>query len=502
MTQAHASGIKRPRGRVPLLFVFTMMSAALLLLSACTGDDDSGASAILESAAADAPADFIDEGPTSAGMETAQADAELESAQADDSQQGGADGAALAVPTALTPADLGREIVYRATISVQADDVTSASDAAVAIVQDLGGIVFSQTTRTEPRPSAEITFKVRPADFSTALDRLAGVGKLVDQSISADDVTERVVDLESRISTAETSVTRLRKLLEEAVELEDVAQIERELLDRETTLEVLRGQLRTLRDQVDLATITLTIHQSPTVLPDTGIEARMWISDDAEDPCLGSGHYSADPDSTVYFCLEVENTGASALTGVSLRSRSVRLDVDAFETVQGSFDRIEPGGLLVTVLEMPIIDGRLAGRVATRGLEIGMEVKAVPVDARGEALQEVAAETYVWLDSDIDESLPGFADSVSEGAGFLRTVVGVVLIVVGVLVPFLPFIAVIIVLVWWRRRRRRARPERTPKPERTPRSKRKRAKAEASAPPPPAPKPEPEGSDDSSPTSS
>ena len=44
-----------------------------------------------------------------------------------------------------------------------------------------------------------------PDDFSTVLGRLARVGKLVDQSISADDVTERVVDLESRISTAETA---------------------------------------------------------------------------------------------------------------------------------------------------------------------------------------------------------------------------------------------------------------------------------------------------------
>ncbi len=472
------------RGRNPLLLVVALLSAALVVFSACAGDDDdSDTSATLERASADSPADFA---TAEDAPESESAPAEADSAGESSRLQAGADDGALAVPTALTPADLGREIVYRATISVQADDVAAASDAAVAIVQGLGGLVFSQTTQTEPRPSAQITFKVLPADFSTALDRLAGVGKLVDQSISADDVTERVVDLESRISTAETSVTRLRRLLEEAVELEDVAQIERELLDRETTLEVLRGQLRTLRDEVDLATITLTIHQSPTVLPDTGIEARMWVSDDAEDPCLGSGHFSADPDSTVYFCLEVENTGASALTGVSLRSRSVRLDVDAFETVQGSLDRIEPGGLLVTVLDVPIIDGRLAGRVATRGLEIGMEVKAIPVDANGEALQEVATETYVWLDSDIDESLPGFADSISEGAGFLRTIVGVVLVVVGVLVPFLPFIAAIAALIWWRRRRRRSRPEPAAKPEREPRSRRKRARAKASAPPPPA----------------
>ena len=482
----------RRRRRTPILFVLALLSAALVLLSACGGDDDSDASAVsLDRSVSGAAADLevAEEAPT-AEEAMAEPDAGTASAGEGSRRQAGADDTALAVPTALTPADLGRDIVYTATISVQADDVTAASNEAVAIVQGLGGIVFSQTTRTEPDPRTEITFKVRPADFSTALERLAGVGKLVDQSISADDVTERVVDLESRISTAEVSVTRLRRLLEEAVKLEDVAQIERELLDRETTLEVLRGQLRTLRDQVDLATITLTIHQSPTVLPDTGIDVGAWISDDADDPCLGTGHFTAEPDSTVYFCLEVENTGASVLTDVSLRSRNVRLDVDAFETVQGGFDRIEPGELLVAVLEVPITDGRLAGRVATRGLEIGLGVKAIPVDAQGVELPEVSGNTIVWLDSRTDDSLPGFVDSISDGAGFLRSIVGVALVVVGVLVPFLPFVAVIAALIWWRRRRRGAtRPERETKKARKAKKAKKAQKAErkAKASPPPAP---------------
>ena len=455
MTYANTPRVERRRGRAPFLFVLAVMST--VLLTACVGGDDEDDAAAVErvmaTSADDAPADFAEE---AAAEEAPMAEADEGTATAGEASglQAGTDGAALAVPTALTPADLGRDIVYRATISVQADDVTAASNDAIAIVQGLGGIVFNQTTRTEPRPQAEITFKVLPDDFSAALERLAGVGKLVDQSISADDVTERVVDLQSRISTAETSVTRLRKLLEEAVELEDVAQIERELLDRETTLEVLRGQLRTLRDQVDLATITLTIHQSPTVPPDTGIEVAAWVSEDAEDPCLGAQHLTADPDSTVYLCLEVENPGASALTHVSVRSLDVRLDTGAFKTRQGGFDRIEPGELLVAVLEVPIEDGRLAGRVATRGLEIRLQTKATPVDAEGAELPEVSGTALVWLDSRTDESLPGFADSVSEGAGFLRTIVGVVLVVVGVLVPFLPFLAVIAALVWWRRRRR------------------------------------------------
>ena len=452
----HVRTLRRPLRVLAL----TLLGAVLMLLSACVGGDDEAdtlAATSMESPAA------LDEGPFDMAEAAEEAPAPT-TVPMTTTPPGPDDGAGLAVPTALTPADLGREIVYRATISVQADDVTAASNEAVAIVQGLGGIVFSQTTRTEPEPRAEIVFKVLPGDFSTALERLAGVGKLVDQSISADDVTERVVDLESRISTAETSVARLRRLLEDAVDLEDVAQIEGELLERETTLEVLRGQLRTLRDQVDLATVTLTITQSPTVLPDTGIMAQAWVSDDADDPCLGTNHFNADPDTTLYFCLEVENTGASALTDVTVRSREVRLDVGSFELLQGRFDRIEPGELLVAVLAEPVEDGRMAGRVATRGLEINLEVEAVPVDSSGELLQEVSASAWVYVDVDPDESLPGFADSVSDGAGFLRTIVGVALVVVGVLIPFLPFVVVIIALVWWRRRRRRARRQASPPP--------------------------------------
>ena len=142
---------------------------------------------------------------------------------------------------------------------LRAPDVAAATREAVAIIQGLGGIVFGQQTFTKPQPRSEITFKVLPEDFALALERLAGVGQLVDQQISADDVTDRIVNFESRIITSEASVLRLRKFLEEATNIDNVAFLERELLNRETDLETLRGQLRTLQDQVSLATITLTI---------------------------------------------------------------------------------------------------------------------------------------------------------------------------------------------------------------------------------------------------
>ena len=210
MHDAHNPRVRPRRRRAPIVFVLALLSAALVLLSACGGSDDSALSATTEAGGVasdeEAPADFATAGPDTAEEPMAEEEALPASPDELSSSQAAIVETALAVPTALTPADLGRDIVYRATISVQADDVTAASNEAVSIVRGLGGIVFSQTTRTEPQPRTEITFKVLPDDFSTALERLAGVGTLVDQSISADDVTERVVDLESRISTAEVSV--------------------------------------------------------------------------------------------------------------------------------------------------------------------------------------------------------------------------------------------------------------------------------------------------------
>ena len=445
----------RTRRRQLIFILLAVLSAFFVLFAACgtNGDDDAGAAA---------PADFDmpteDSGPAPAA-EAMSDEMAMDEAASDDAEVvevtrlSGDNG--LAVPTALTPADLGRDIIYTAEISVQADDVEAASREAVAIVQRLGGIVFSQTTRTEPLPRTSITFKVLPQDFSTALERLSGVGRLVDQSISTDDVTEIIVDLRSRIITAEASVDRLRNFLQEATDLEDVAELERELLDRETTLERLRGQLRTLENQVDLATITLTIAQSPTVLPDTGILVTAWVSEDADDPCLGVQNITVEPEARVYLCLEVENTGTSALTDVEVTTRNLRLNLDNFRPAQGTFVRIEPNELMAAVLELPMEEGRLAGRVATRGLPIELEVTATPVNFDGTALDEVWGESVVWVQVDTDDALPGFGDSVSDGASGVVAVFSVILIVVGVLLPFLPIIAAIAALIWWIRRRRR-----------------------------------------------
>ncbi|WP_419927136.1 hypothetical protein [Candidatus Poriferisocius sp.] len=143
---------------------------------------------------------------------------------------------------------------------------------------------------------------------------------------------------------------------------------------------------------------------------------------------------------------------------MEVTTRNLRLNLDNFRPVQGNFNRIEPNELMAAVLELPIEDGRLAGRVATRGLPIELEVTATPVNFDGTALDEVWGESVVWVQVDTDDALPGFGDSVSDGASGVVAVFSVILIVVGVLLPFLPIIAAIAALIWWIRRRKTESP--------------------------------------------
>ena len=432
----------------------------VLLLAAACGGEDSGEESEMMAAATVAPESLSDEAmvTTTAMMAVVQeASADMEEAADGESSLPSSKDAGL---PAATPADLGRDVIYRGTVSVRAPDVEAAACEAVSIVQGLGGFVFGQQVSSSPEPESHLTFKVMPADFMPVLDSLAGVGELVEKRITADDVTERIVDFRSRIATAEASVLRLRDLLQEAPDLENVALIERELVQRETDLETLRGRLRTLTDAVSLATIEMAILQLHEPVPETGIDVDAWVSDSDEDPCLGEEVLVTSPDGDAYFCVQVENTGEVALTDVEVTSEALRLrpqdsrtDPRSFQLVSGTFDRIEPGELLSAVLRVAISEGRIAGRVATRGgVEVGFQVSGTPVPDDGVPLDTVTNDAITFVVVDEEEGPPSFIDSVVTGYGGLVRALAYIVATVGLLLPFIPVVVVIGAVYWWIRR--------------------------------------------------
>jgi hypothetical protein len=365
----------------------------------------------------------------------------------------GSDTDAQGVVATLQPGDFGRSIVYTAGLEIEVNDVVEAGRRAMIDLAGLGGVLFGQETTSGPEPRSVLTIKVPPENFAAALDRLSGLGTLVNQNVFADDVTERVVDLQSRITTAAASVERLRTFLEGATTMKDVADLEAQLLERETDLEVLRGQLRTLDQQVALATIVLTLTE-PT--PDPALELVATAFAGSDGHCPGSEELALDEGDAFTMCYEVRNTGDTLLGEIEVRDPGLEARFEEMQRVEGDDSvPLAPGGHLIYTFTAK----------ADPGQWISPEVQATALDANGAPLwQQVTLANLQGATLEVapDNSLPGFVDVLSGAWHGLQRLGGVAVIVGGALLPFI-WIPALLVLAWWWLRHRR-RPAASPAP--------------------------------------
>lgn len=207
-----------------------------------------------------------------ATAESDQSESQLTGAAASDNATGGApadESPSFAVDViGAPPAELGREVVSTATVTLRADDIAAAKEQAAAVVDGSGGYVFGEQGQFGDNPSVTLTLKVPPERFRSTLAGLGRLGTVDRQDVTTDDVTEQVIDLDSRIASAEVSVDRVRGFLDRANNVIEISSFESELLRRETDLEKLRGQKRSLDGRIDLATIVLTV-QPPVPVAET-----------------------------------------------------------------------------------------------------------------------------------------------------------------------------------------------------------------------------------------
>ncbi len=430
----------RRRRRWGLLGAFVALA---LLLAACGSDDDAAESGVDEETSTEAAepmeGDASDDGGfdvESDGQAASEDDAMEEEAGdvddgADRALSEGDPGSPLgAGGTQVTPtaADLGRKLIFTAFLTVGVDDVAAASAEATSVIEGLGGFLFGQSTEGGPNARSELTFKVLPDDFNLALERLGAVGELRNQTVTTDDVTERVVDLESRIEVAELGVARLRAALEGSQSLEDYAEIERLLLGRESDLEVMRGQLRTLQDRIDLATITLVLSQE-RVENGVVVDVTSYEGHDGGRLCPGQSGRSVEEGSDVTVCFEVTNIGDQTLVDIALTDTVLEIDSETeLLSVFGDLTELAPGQSALVAYETRV---ERTQRLRTR-------VAAVPTDGLGgERGPAVQAEGEAEIRTFASEDPPGFGDGFGVAVDILRGLWTALIVTIGFLIPLL-----------------------------------------------------------------
>jgi hypothetical protein len=429
-----------------------LVLALALLIAACGSSNDSQSSVNDAMGSRDSGGG---DGGSSADASTGEA--ERPSSPNGDSDDGPLDlnvgGGGATVPgdatsaSRLTPADFGRSIVYVARTEVMVEDVPSAVSQAKTAMASLGGLLFGEQTQTGEVSRTTLDFRVLPEDFQEALRRLEGLGEFESQEVTVDDVTERVVDLRSRVATSEVSVERLRDLLSGAKNLEDVARLETQLLERETALETLRGQLRTVEGQVDLATILLTLREPapPAIDAELDYEVTFADGDEGGENCAGSfDELEVDEGDTFTVCVTITNVGNTPVGDIEVRDHGLDLRGRDFQLIDAPAELVL--GVGATAVAWAATEAPAKGGSA-------VAVAGVAYDDDGESLR-IGAQTERVSDGTVrfneDNSVPSFLDGLAASGQAIIVAATVSVLLAGFL---LPFAIVIVPLGWWGRRR-------------------------------------------------
>lgn len=171
---------------------------------------------------------------------------------------GAAPRATTAPSTEPTPS-ADRKIARTGALTLRGDDPAGLAERLRQLAERLGGFVASEQVRTGADCSSRIVFSIPAGSMDAFMAEAAGYAELVTRSVTATDVTDRVVDVEARIRTLRESIERIRKLMDRAGSIADIARVESELTSRQAELESLLAQQKALANSVERAPVTVTL---------------------------------------------------------------------------------------------------------------------------------------------------------------------------------------------------------------------------------------------------
>lgn len=187
--------------------------------------------------------------------------------------------AAMDAGGAMASSDTGgrmpenRKFIITMNVSAETEDLDTAMEELTAALSDCGGYVEDQSVYNGSAysgrryRSADLTARI-PADKLEAFTQQVGqLSNVVSSSRNTEDVTLQYVDTESRIAVLKAEQTRLMELLSQAENMSDLLEIEARLTDIRADLESYTSRLRVLENQIDYATMYLSLTEVKEYTP-------------------------------------------------------------------------------------------------------------------------------------------------------------------------------------------------------------------------------------------
>lgn len=166
-----------------------------------------------------------------------------------------------------------RMIIRIGSLSIEVDKFDDAENKINDVVKKYSGFIANSksTVNSSGNKSGTITVKVPADKYDALIAEVTKIGKVMNQNIQANDVTEEYVDLESRLKTQKELEQRLIKLLnEKASKLSDVIEVEEKLASVRQKIESFEGKMKLLKSQSDLSTLTISVYEPSMISTSSG----------------------------------------------------------------------------------------------------------------------------------------------------------------------------------------------------------------------------------------
>ncbi|WP_188454840.1 DUF4349 domain-containing protein [Virgibacillus oceani] len=163
-------------------------------------------------------------------------------------------------------ADIDRKIIYTANLSIEVKDYQKALDTIQNQATDRGGYIVESNMYEDAEygsTNGHITVRIPQdqfRDFIALVEK--GSSKVLESSVSGQDVTEEFVDLEARLKSKRVVEKRLLSFMEQAEKTEDLLTISEDLANVQEEIEEITGRMKYLQNKTDLATVTIQIQEN------------------------------------------------------------------------------------------------------------------------------------------------------------------------------------------------------------------------------------------------
>lgn len=176
----------------------------------------------------------------------------------------------------------GPMVIRTAELQVTTQDFDKARSSLEEILKHHHGYVGQMTVAGQTGGARSLTGTLRlPASqLDATLAELKSLGRTEREAQGGEEVTQQYVDLEARLANAKNTEQRLTDILRQRTgKLSDVLAVETEISRVRGEIEEMEAQRKTMKNQVDFATLTITLAEQykaelKAVPPSTGDRLR------------------------------------------------------------------------------------------------------------------------------------------------------------------------------------------------------------------------------------